>query len=59
MILKLGDRWRMAGKAENLLRTVITELRGRWGTWTRWPMEQVLGEDGVHPGLEFRNGVQI
>jgi hypothetical protein len=49
----------MAGKAENLLRTVITELRGRWGTWTRWPMEQVLGEDGVHPGLEFRNGVQI
>jgi hypothetical protein len=59
VLKKLGDTWWLVGKAENLLRTVMTELGGGWETWTRWPIEQVLGEDGVLHGLEFWNGRQI
>jgi hypothetical protein len=51
---KLGRTWWMAGKAENLLKTVMTELGGGWEIWTRWPVEQVLGDNGVLPGLEYR-----
>ncbi|KAE8442462.1 hypothetical protein EG329_003305 [Mollisiaceae sp. DMI_Dod_QoI] len=51
---KLSDTWWMKGKAENLLRTVLTELGEGWDTWTRWPMDRVLGETGVVPGLLYQ-----
>jgi hypothetical protein len=55
VLKRLGETWWMNGKAENLLRTVMTELGGGWETWTRWPMEKVLGGDGGLPGLEYRS----
>lgn len=54
VLKRLGDTWWMKGKAENLLRTVMTELGGGWETWTRWPVEKVLGGIGALPGLEYR-----
>jgi hypothetical protein len=47
---KLEETWWMRGKAENLLNTVRTELGGGWERWTRWPIEQVLGDGrGIGP----------
>jgi len=48
----MGDTWWMKGKAENLLRTVMTELGGGWGKWTKWPINVILGENGALPGFE-------
>jgi Fungal specific transcription factor domain/Fungal Zn(2)-Cys(6) binuclear cluster domain len=55
VLKRLSETWWMKGKAENLLRTVMTELGGGWETWTRWPVKKVLGADGTLPGLEYRN----
>ena len=54
VLKRLSETWWIKGKAENLLRTVMTELGDGWETWTRWPMEKVLGENGVLP-VEFRS----
>jgi Fungal specific transcription factor domain len=54
VLKRLGGTWWMKGKAENLLRTVMTELGGGWETWTRWPVERVLGGNGALPGLVYR-----
>jgi hypothetical protein len=54
VLKRMGETWWMKGKAENLLRTVMTELGGGWETWTRWPIQVVLGENGVLPGFESR-----
>jgi hypothetical protein len=40
---RVGYMWWVEGKAENLLRTVVSELGERWERWLRWPVEQVLG----------------
>ncbi|KAE9365700.1 hypothetical protein N431DRAFT_495574 [Stipitochalara longipes BDJ] len=52
VLKRIGETWWMKGKAENLLRTVMTELGGGWETWTRWPIKVVLGENGGLPGME-------
>lgn len=47
VLLKRQDHvWWVAGKAENLLRTVVTELENtrEWRRWLQWPVEQVMGK---------------
>ena len=42
---RLDHVWWVAGKGENLLRTVVAELGNRkeWKRWLRWPVEQIIG----------------
>ncbi|TVY16576.1 Sterol uptake control protein 2 [Lachnellula arida] len=44
---KMGHIFWLTGKAENLLKTVVDVLGDGWERWTRWPIEQVLGVDGL------------
>ena len=55
VLKRMGDTWWMKGKAENLLRTIMTELGGGGGNWTKWPIKVVLGENGALPGIEYQN----
>jgi hypothetical protein len=49
---KAEHMWWVRGKGENLLRTLLAELGPGWERWTAWPVQQVLGNDGV----DFRIG---
>lgn len=51
---KADNMWWVRGKGENLLRTVIAELGPEWERWTKWPIEQVLGNEGM--GRDLRVG---
>jgi hypothetical protein len=49
---KAEHMWWLRGKGENLLRTVLAELGPGWERYTAWPVQQVLGQEGV--GRDFR-----
>ncbi|KIN06869.1 hypothetical protein OIDMADRAFT_109808, partial [Oidiodendron maius Zn] len=46
LLKRLDHVWWVAGKAENLLRTVVTELENtnEWRRWLQWPVEQIMGK---------------
>lgn len=44
---RMGHIFWLTGKSENLLKTVVGVMGDGWERWTRWPMEQVLGVDGL------------
>ena len=51
---KAENMWWVKGNPEILLRTVVAELGPGWERWTKWPIEQVLGNENV--GRDFKIG---
>jgi hypothetical protein len=50
-IKRLPHMWWLEGKSENLLQTVLDELGNSWESYTRWPIEQILGFPSATPSL--------
>ncbi|CAG8983346.1 hypothetical protein HYALB_00000513 [Hymenoscyphus albidus] len=48
-LIRLPSMWWNDGRPENFLETILDELGDRWEEFTRWPIEQVLGNKKRSP----------
>ena len=51
-IKRLPYMWWLEGKSENLLQTVLYELGNSWESYTRWPIEQIMGSTSVASSID-------